>query len=333
MRLACLLFLAPLTIAPSASAKKPHPGLPKPMKEIEAQAKQLTKGPTSATGAAAAFDGFMKWLGLEASCESSACKSVASTQWLTANLDEDAEDEKVLAIVTLGDGPCKAASLDAIVFEAAGSDWVAKDRVRMLHAGATTPKLEVTAASVHHDKIKDLVLHADGQCTGGAREQLLRVESFAHGQLQTMADSTEHVGTGLLSYALHAPSAGASPSPIELTDGKGKTKLFFDELAFAYDALPPYETALKASTSKDDDATLSTKECAAPLGGEVAAACHLSGDAKVQVAVQNGKAIGLTVTMSPAKSSFAHCMRKKVAAASWPSLPGVTGCVRTYSAK
>ncbi|MGZ3419105.1 MAG: hypothetical protein ACXVEE_14635 [Polyangiales bacterium] len=327
MRLASLLLL--LLIAPEASAKKPQPGLPKPLKEIEAQAKALSKGKDPA----AAFDGFMKWLGLSSTCEANACKTIAEAKWLTANLDADAEDEKVLAIVTHGDGPCKSASLEVIVFEAFDKDWVAKDRTRILHAGATSPKLEVTATNVHHDKIKDLVLHADGQCTGGAREQVVRVESFEHGQLESLADSSDYVSTGLVSYALHAPSAGALPSPIELTDAKGKTKLGFDELAFVYDALPPYETALKASTSKDDDATLSVKECAAPLGGDVAAACHLAGDAKLQIAVQNGKAIGLTITMTPPKSSFAHCMRKKVAAASWPSQPGVTGCVRTFSAK
>jgi hypothetical protein len=330
MRVACLVSLSSLLlVSGGASAKKPHPGLPKPMKEIEAKVKQLAKEKDPAL----AFDGFMKWLGLEATCEPSACKSIAEAKWLTANLDGDAEDEKVLAIVTHGEGPCKPASLEVLVFEPFDEAWVAKDRTRLLHAGATTPKLEVSASNVHHDKIKDLVLHADGQCAGGAREQSVRVESFEHAQLLTLADSAEHVGTALVSYALHAPSAGAAPSPIELSDGKVKTKLFFDELAFMYDALPPYETALKAATSKDDDATLSTKECAAPLGGDVAMACHLSGDAKVQVAVQNGKATGVTITMSTPKASFASCMRKKVAAASWPSLPGVTGCVRTFSAK
>lgn len=333
MRLAWLVSLSSLLLLTNgASAKKPHPGLPKPLKEIEARAKQLSKEKDPA----AAFDGFMKWLGVEATCEASACKSVASTQWLTANLDGDAEEEKVLAIVTHGDGPCKAASLEVLVFEPGGNDWVAKDRTRLLHAGAASPKLEVTAVHVHHDKMKDLVLHADGQCEGGAREQTVRVESFEQSQLLTLADSAEHVGTALVSYSLHAPSAGSPPSPIELTHGNGKTKqtkLFFDDLAAIYDALPPYETALKSSTSKDDDATLSTKECAAPLGGEVAMACHLAGDAKVQIAVQNGKATGVTITMSTPKASFASCMRKKVAAAQWPSVPGVTGCVRTFSAK
>jgi hypothetical protein len=330
MRVARLLFLSSILLASGgASAKKPHPGLPKPMKEIEARAKQLAKEKDPAL----AFDGFMKWLGLEATCEASACKSIASTQWLTANLDSDAEDEKVLAIVTHGDGACKPASLEVLVFEPFEKDWVAKDRTRLLHAGATTPKLEISASNVHHDKIKDLVLHADGQCAGGTREQTVRVESFEHAQLLTLADSNDHVGTALVSYALHAPSAGASPTPIELTDGKGKTKLFFDDLAFMYDALPPYETALKASTSNMDDETLSTKECSAPLGGDVAMACHLNGDAKVQVVVQKGKATGVTITMGTPKASFASCMRKKIAAMEWRSVPGATGCVRTFSAK
>ncbi|MGZ3474955.1 MAG: hypothetical protein ACXWUG_12125, partial [Polyangiales bacterium] len=97
MRLASLLLL--LLIAPEASAKKPQPGLPKPLKEIEAQAKALSKGKDPA----AAFDGFMKWLGLSSTCEANACKTIAEAKWLTANLDADAEDEKVLAIVTHGD--------------------------------------------------------------------------------------------------------------------------------------------------------------------------------------------------------------------------------------
>jgi hypothetical protein len=74
-------------------------------------------------------------------------------------------------------------------------------------------------------------------------------------------------------------------------------------------------------------------ECAAPLGAGIVANCGLSGSAKIHVLVQKGKALGATVTVTPAHPDFVRCVRKEIAAATWKSVPGATSCIRTYTAK
>jgi hypothetical protein len=120
---------------------------------------------------------------------------------------------------------------------------------------------------------------------------------------------------------------------IELTDGKGKTKLAYDETSASFDALRPYDEVIKKSVSKDDDVTLSVKECAEPLGTTLATECHVDGSVELQVAVQQGKALGATVTLSPANTEVTRCLRAHIAAATWKSAPAVSGCVRTFVVK
>lgn len=305
------------------------PAIPRPMTEIEARAKALVTTKDKPEDAAARFDAFTKWLGMSLLCPEGACGSIVSAKWTSANLDLDEDDEKVLAITTAGAGTCAPAHVEAIVFDATKDGWAAVGHASVRLAAATGPTTEVVAASVHASKVKDLIVRVDGRCDGGERAQELRVLTLEHGRLEEIAASADFVGTGLVAHALE----GAPPAKLVLTDANGKKPLFFDEAAFAYDALPPYDVALKASVSKDDDETLGTKQCAAPLGPSVALDCGLEGKAKVQVVVQKGRATGLSVSVTPAHPSFVRCMRKHVAAASWPSVPGATGCTRTYAAK
>jgi hypothetical protein len=323
-----VLLVLGVALSPRAASPKPpyvSTTVAQPLKEIEAKAKALSQG----NDPAVRFDAFMKWLGLSLTCPTSDCKTIAPTKWLTANLDLDADDEKVLAITTLGGGTCSSASLEVIVFDSTASGWVAAAHTSLRVSGGATPTTEVLASAVHSAKVRDLVLRGDGQCTGSPREQELRVMTFENGRLEELVASSEHVGTGLLSHAF----AGAPPVTLELTDQNGKTKLWFDESAFLYDALRSYDDALKSTVTKDDDPTLSTKDCAGPLGGSLAAECKLDGNAKVQVLVQLGKPIGLTVTSTPKKASFERCMRKRIAKLVWPSLAGATGCLRTFATK
>ncbi|MBI2395416.1 MAG: hypothetical protein HYV09_37955 [Deltaproteobacteria bacterium] len=323
MRIASRVLIGIVLCASPASSSETAPA-PHPMPDVEAQAKGLS----TAKDVPVAYDALMSWLGLSA-CPSGECDKVLSVKWTDANLDADEADERVLAITTSGAGACPSARVAVVVLDKTAKGWIAAASTSLRIAGATAPVAEVVAAQVHSAKVKDLVVRLDGRCDGGEREHELRVVTFEQGRLDEIATSVDFVGKGLVAHAV----SGAAPATIQLTDAKGKTQLWFDPSAYAYDALPPYEDAKKATVSKDDDDTLSTKECAAPLSAAVALECGLEGSAKVQVLVKQGKAIGATVAVTPANPSFVRCMRKHVASASWPSLPGATGCVRTFAAK
>ncbi len=318
--LVCLLAAAP------AASKPKLAGEPKPLAEIEAQLKQLTA--PSKKEAAERFDSLTKWLGIGLhTCPEDACKTIVATKIVSANLDSDSDDEKVLSITTRGAGACAPVHLTAIVLDSTPSGWVASGKADLaVSAAPATPTADVSAANVHSSKVKDLVLRVDGQCAGGTREQKLSVQSFETGKLVELMATEDSVGTTLSSHAF----SGDPPVAIELTHPKGKTKLSFVEAAFGYDALPSYDEASKKSVSKDDDLMLSSTDCAAPLGGSLALDCNLNGTAKVQVFVQQGKAIGLTVTSDPPKPSFVRCMRQRVIASTWKAVPGPTGCTRSY---
>lgn len=331
MRVRVLLVLsAAMSLCPSVATSKPkyvQTGVPRALKELDAELKKLTKK-DSKESAAKRYDAFMTFIGLAATCPAADCHSIVGTQWLTANLDDDADDEKVLTITTAGDGACPSARMQVLVFDNKPKGWVASDQTHLHLSGATKPTLQVTAAHVHDAKIKDLVLRADGQCASGKREHEVRVETFQLGHLDTIMTSSDHTKE-LVSHAL----VGAAPVAIELADASGKTKLFYDEDSAAYDPLRTYDDVIKKSVSKDDDVTLSTKECAAPLGGELASTCHVEGTAKLQVAVQHGKAVGATVSVNPPNREVIRCLRKHVAAETWKDVSGVSGCVRTFAVK
>jgi hypothetical protein len=312
-----LLALAVLLVAPRAAADAHSFG------EIETQLKTLAKPKDPAL----AYESFTAWLGLSSKCPAG-CKTFSS-KWIAAELDGDPEAEKVLAITASAGGKCGAASLEVFVFDAVGKDWSAVAHESLALAGADAPVADVAAKKVHDPKIDDLILHVDGRCEGGAREQQIDVLTLEKGKLRSLAASQDYVGSALLSYEI----VGAAPATIELHSASGKSKLLYDEASVSYDALPPYESTLKASLSKDDDDVLSTSECAAPLPASLASECKLDGTMKVQVVVQHGKAIGLTVKVDPSKPKTARCVRKKVAAASWKDLAGASGCVRTFAAK
>jgi len=323
-----LAFL--ISLCPALAMPKPkyvQTGVPRTLKELETELKKLTKK-EGKDAAAKRYDAFMSFIGLAATCPAADCHAINGTQWITANLDADADDEKVLTITTVGDGACPSARLQVLVFDSTPKGWVASDQMHLHLSGATKPILQVTAANVHDSKMKDLVLRADGQCSGGKREHEVRVESFEKGRLDTLMASADHT-SDLLGHAL----VGAAPAAIELTDAKGKLKLWYDTDSAAYDGLRPYDEAIKKSVSKDDEVTLSTKDCAAPLGPALAAECHLDGNAKLQVAVQQGKAIGATVTVTPANHATTRCLRARIASESWKDVAGVTGCVRTFAVK
>lgn len=93
-----------------------------------------------------------------------------------------------------------------------------------------------------------------------------------------------------------------------------------------------YDDALKNSVSDMDAETLSTKECAAPIGGDIAASCGLNGSATAKVVVKNGRAQGVTVTTDPSQPGVNSCMAGRIQGLSWRSVPGVTGCIRTFKA-
>ncbi|MGZ3418981.1 MAG: hypothetical protein ACXVEE_14005 [Polyangiales bacterium] len=91
-----------------------------------------------------------------------------------------------------------------------------------------------------------------------------------------------------------------------------------------------YEDALKNSVSDMDAETLSTKECSAPVGGDIAASCGLNGSATAKIVVKNGRAIGVTVTTDPSQPGVNSCMAGRINGLSWRSVPGTTGCIRTF---
>ncbi len=316
------------SFAPPAISKEVMPEGAHELSKLEAEVKALTKAPPKGKDAAAQFDAFMTFLGLNDTCPAGDCKTIASAKWTTANLDEDAADEKILAITTTGAGACASLGLTVLVFDSTPKGWVLAARKTFRSEGAK-PVADLSVTHVHASTSKDLVVHLDGQCKGKAREQTLEVLSLSNGHLAEVVESKDFVGTGLLSYTL----SGAAPVAIELTDAKGKTKLLYDTASQGYDLLPPYADALKTSVTKSDDHVLSISECAAPLTGAMAGECKLTGAAKLQVLVQHGKAIGLTVSVTPERPSFVRCMRKAVATTSWLSTAAASGCTRTFAVK
>jgi eukaryotic-like serine/threonine-protein kinase len=93
-----------------------------------------------------------------------------------------------------------------------------------------------------------------------------------------------------------------------------------------------YDDALKNSVSDMDADTLSTKECAAPVGGDIAASCGLNGSATAKIVVKNGRAAGVTVTTDPSQPGVNSCMAGRISGLSWRSVAGATGCIRTFKA-
>ena len=91
-----------------------------------------------------------------------------------------------------------------------------------------------------------------------------------------------------------------------------------------------YEDALKNSVSDNDSEGISLKECSAGVGGDVAGGCGLNGKATAKYLVQNGKAKGVSVTTDPPQPGVESCMRARIAAVSWRSMPAATGCIRTF---
>lgn len=94
-----------------------------------------------------------------------------------------------------------------------------------------------------------------------------------------------------------------------------------------------YDDALKNSVSDMDAETLSMKECAAPVGGDIAASCGLNGSATAKIVVKNGRAAGVTVTTDPSQPGVNSCMSGRISGLSWRSVPGATGCIRTFKAR
>lgn len=317
-----LLWALPLLLLSPAVGAKDHAH---PLKELDDRAKKdLAKGKDGSKR----FDAFMKYLGVNATCPAADCKEIASTKWLTANLDSDAEDERVLAITAVGSGACPAAHFTVIVFDSVANGFTAVAHKTLRLSGAAKPITDVTASHVHSAAAKDLVLRVDGECPDGAREHEVHVDALDNNKLVELVDSTQY-SKDLVSHRI----VGSPPASMELAGAKGKTKLLFDEASNAYDPLPPYDVAIKNNVSKDDDTTLSMKECAAPLGTALMSECGLSGSAKVQVVVQHGKAIGLSVGATPASPSFVRCVRKELAASSWKDASGAIGCTKTFTIK
>jgi eukaryotic-like serine/threonine-protein kinase len=93
-----------------------------------------------------------------------------------------------------------------------------------------------------------------------------------------------------------------------------------------------YDDALKNSVSDFEAETLSMKECAAPVGGDIAASCGLNGTATAKIVVKNGRAAGVTVTTDPSQPGVNSCMAGRISGLSWRSVPGATGCIRTFKA-
>ncbi len=94
--------------------------------------------------------------------------------------------------------------------------------------------------------------------------------------------------------------------------------------------LPTFEEALKSQVTEADADTLTTKECASPVGGQLAAVCGLTGKASASLAVRNGRLIGATVTSEPDQPTVNECLRDRIRALTWRAVPGVTTCVRAF---
>ncbi len=91
-----------------------------------------------------------------------------------------------------------------------------------------------------------------------------------------------------------------------------------------------YDDALKNTVSDMEAETLSTKECAAPVGGDIAGSCGLSGKATAKYVVKNGRAVGVTVVTDPSQPGVNSCMAGRISGLSWRSVSGATGCIRTF---
>lgn len=312
-----------VTAAPASPKPKKVKGEPRALTEIEAKVTALEK----TTDARADFDALTSWLNVPVTCATDACDSLGKAKWLTGNLDTDADDEKILALVTRGTGSCAPASLEVFVLDPMGkTDFKVVGHTRLALTSAKEPIAEASLAAVHSSALKDLVVRVDGQCT--TREQIVRVFTLETGRLEELAASDDSLGTSLVSHSF----TGTPPATIEWVSTKGKTKLTFDD-AHGYDAFPSYADAKKTSLSGSDDASLGPTECAGPLGSELALDCGLAGNARLEVMVQNGRATGMTVSATPADRSFVRCVRKKLASATWKSVAAASGCTRTFALK
>jgi hypothetical protein len=94
-----------------------------------------------------------------------------------------------------------------------------------------------------------------------------------------------------------------------------------------------FESALKNSISDMDADTLSPGECGNPIGTGIALGCGLDGKAWVKVAIQNGRALGVTVTTDPDQPGVNSCIASGVRGISWRSTGGVSTCTRTFKTK
>jgi hypothetical protein len=94
-----------------------------------------------------------------------------------------------------------------------------------------------------------------------------------------------------------------------------------------------FDTALKNSISDMDAESLSPAECGNPIGTGIAAACGLDGKAWVKVAIQNGHALGVTVTTDPDQPGVNSCIASSVRGIAWRSTGGVSTCTRTFKTK
>lgn len=323
MRRSTLLLLPLLAlsfVAPASAKPKKLEGAPQAVKDLEAKVKDLEKSKDPRTD----FDALTTWLDVPATCSKDGCDSIKA-QWLTGNLDDDAPDERVLVLTTKGKGSCPETSLEVFVL-----DPTSKTDARVLgyaHASVGAAKAaEVTLANVHSATMKDLVVRTEGGC--GTSEHVLRVFTLETGRLEELVSSADSVGTSLTSHTF----VGKAPVAIELTTAKGKTKLAWDP-AQGYDAFPSYEAVKKTTISGSEDDTLGPTDCSAPLPATLATECRLRGSAKVEVLVQKGKALGMTVSTDPLDRDFAHCVRKVLSNASWKSTAGASGCSRSWIVK
>lgn len=315
-----LAVLAVLMVASATSGKpKKLEGEVRALAEIESKVKDLqaSKSPK------ADFDALTTWLGVPARCDD--CDAFRAANWLSGDLDGDPDEEKVLALTMKGAGACAVTTLDVIVFDRRGTEWMAVGHTRASVGGAKAA--EVSLAKVHA-QMQDLILRVQGQCAPAAVEQRVSVFTLETGRLEQIAASDDVVGSGLTGYTV----VGAPPSAIEWASAKGKAKVTYDP-AHGYDTFASYEQAKKAAVSGSDDQTLGPTECGAPMTTELATECRLKGDAKLDVMVQHGKAIGMTVTTSPLDRAFGRCARKVLAAATWKSVPAASGCSRSFSVK
>jgi hypothetical protein len=82
-----------------------------------------------------------------------------------------------------------------------------------------------------------------------------------------------------------------------------------------------------------DSETLSYQECGNPIGTGIAGNCGLDGKAWVKVAIQNGHALGVTVTTDPDQPGVNSCIAASVRGLSWRAVGGVTTCTRTFKTK